>query len=95
MSDEEREDYSWAEVADRQHLCPSSPGWGQPHIPDDDGTCRECGQAVDPISQYVATMEAHPETHAFHRDGAPCVRATTLHDCPENHRYGRTFEEAH
>lgn len=47
------------------------------------------------LQEYVAAMEAHPEAHAFHRDGAPCVRATTLHDCPENHRYGRTFEEAH
>lgn len=51
----------------------------------------------DPVdlAGYVTTMETYPDNHAFHRDGQPCVRATALRDCPENHRYGRTFEEAH
>ena len=45
--EEEREDYSWSEVADRGHLCPSSPNWAGPHLPNEDGTCRECGQTIE------------------------------------------------
>lgn len=33
--------------------------------------------------------------YAFHRDGEPCLVAITSRNCPENHRYGRTFEESH
>jgi hypothetical protein len=42
----------------------------------------------------AAIRDIDPLGHAFHRDGEPCERAVTIHNCPENHRYGRTFEEA-
>jgi hypothetical protein len=55
-TDEEREDYSWAEVAERGDLCPSSPEWTGPHLPAGDGTCRECGQTIDADEEHAALV---------------------------------------
>ena len=55
--EEEREDYSWSEVAERGHLCPSSPKWAGPHIPDENGICRECGEYADLGMQTIDNPE--------------------------------------
>jgi hypothetical protein len=57
--------------------------------------CRNCDDALrdEPyagIAERVAIRD-----YAWHRDGEPCMRAMSTHDCSENHRYGRTFEGSH
>jgi hypothetical protein len=50
-------------------------------------------RGVKALGQIIARKEENPD-HAFHRDGEPCERAVITRNCPENHKYGRTFEEA-
>ena len=70
---EAREDYSWAEVAEKDAagLCPASPDYALPHIPAGDGTCSECGAAIDDsthdaaiersIAEHDAALDANVE----------------------------------
>jgi hypothetical protein len=50
-------------------------------------------RGVKALEHIIARKEENPD-HAFHYDGEPCERAVITHNCPFNHRYGRTFEEA-
>lgn len=55
------------------------------------------GQMMAVGRETVIRLADHNRRHdyAFHRDGEPCLVAITSRNCPQNHRYGRTFEESH
>ncbi|KJL45564.1 hypothetical protein [Microbacterium trichothecenolyticum] len=40
-------------------------------------------------------QRAEIRDYAWHRDGEPCIQAMSSGGCGHNHRYGRTFADAH